>query len=371
MRKDKGIALLFAVLVSSAILVAAYAFYSAVGREVVVTSTLYGSMKAFYAKDAGTGCIGHWTARSTEFQKISGGSIKCNNNTFSVSGPGITDNWTFNIVAPDVTSRVNMEVTPNHASQSPDGNLLLSVAGNVQGYNTNQLVIARRVENTKTFDFGVPNAGCPFLTSAYGTIPFNSQVIDLVGLGHKAYVVDLDDPCIATQSCAVPTAGTYYPSNSQGALKGINLSAGVVGDVTPGTMYPKGRYWVALVSSDDHHLKISTNPTNESYELVLYNEGNANNGPWPASPTTTPISDLPQTCNQLVESVTPAGSPFWNFLPVSWSIRIHHPPPYDTGDYNDITAVCAILTPVADHPSRPAYFNQFDPPGLCQIDFSP
>ncbi len=122
--KNKGFALLIAVIIISLVVSVSLSLTVIVIKEIGITSSIRESMKAFYAAESGFGCAKYWLTKNTSiFFDTDGGNIQCAGETYSVGGQ---NSYTLNIISDDgaVTTILNFEHDP-----VDNRNVALTVAG--------------------------------------------------------------------------------------------------------------------------------------------------------------------------------------------------------------------------------------------------
>lgn len=87
-KKNKGFALLYAVLISSALLAIGLAIFNITIKELLFSSLGRDSQFAFYAADTGSECAFYWDFEHNSFATSSISSIECAGNTIDSMGGG-------------------------------------------------------------------------------------------------------------------------------------------------------------------------------------------------------------------------------------------------------------------------------------------
>jgi Tfp pilus assembly protein PilX len=335
---QKGFTILFSVLILSVILTASYALYSAVTRELIIASTFRDSKYAFYAAETGMACARYWHFNRTLSYPLSDSYnqttpptvITCNNTDFTV-GAGPTSQLSFsltNSMGRTFPVLVDITNTVDPINQITTSNTYISRGNNSVG------VTGRKLENRIERSDG--SSACPLTPDA------GEYLIDFTSLANNpagALVVGHDP-------------GRFRP---QITLPPFILASAI----------PSGAYNVTVVSYDQHSSKRGQIQPEEQFHLLLYSTLDGS-GPVITTPN---ISDLPQFCEQLTETVAappgippPAGPPVIITSSIL-SVRVEHPdtsgPPVNA---NSILATCALFSPIIIAPPPTIPFT-------CNIEF--
>ncbi|MEX0672489.1 MAG: vWA domain-containing protein [Candidatus Paceibacterota bacterium] len=115
MEKDRGIALLIALVIVSVVTVVSATLAAVSFREVRISTGVSESMKAFYAQEAGTECARHWALKGNDYFRPGGeSSIECNDESHSINtSSGLPSQSNFSFGYSDPSSEVEVEVTRN------------------------------------------------------------------------------------------------------------------------------------------------------------------------------------------------------------------------------------------------------------------
>jgi Tfp pilus assembly protein PilX len=334
---QKGFTILFSVLILSVILTASYALYSVVARELIVASTLRDAKYAFYAAETGMACARFWRSNrssSPSFDSYNPNepgtptSITCDNQLSSV-GSSPTSQISFSLTTIGRIFPVLVDITNTVDGMGNTFNDTYDSKGNNVG------VSRRKLERKIARNDGVGT--CP-LTPLPGDFVIDFQSL----IGGNAYGA---------------------------AVVGDTIAGGVIINpplsdppfVLPTAILP-GIYNVTLVSYDDHSHKRGQIQPQEQFHLLLYSTVDGS-GPVITTPN---ISELPQFCERLTETVAappgvppPAGPPI-SILTSVVSVRVRHP--LTPGNANSIGAICALFSPTVSAPPPVIPFT-------CDVEF--
>jgi len=147
-QKNKGIALLIAVIATSALLLASVAISDIAYKQQLISYAGRESKEAFYAADAGLECALYHDLKIENFFPVPGGSlstagnINCNNNTITANFPTVTSQ----IVVSEFSYNISGScvIVAVQKSTGSGGNIDTNVVS--RGYNT-------------TCSGGIPNSG--------------------------------------------------------------------------------------------------------------------------------------------------------------------------------------------------------------------